>query len=226
MPLLSVIVPAYNEAKTIKQILEKISAVPLDKEIIVIENGSTDDTGKVLREVSYPGLKVIHHVSNRGKGGAVLTGIANARGDFMVIQDADLEYDPADYPAMLCAIQAPGVDLVLGARFIEGHRGGFIPRSGNKMVTRFLDMLFGVKLNDCLTCYKMMRTATARQLDLQAHGFDIDIEIVTKMVRRKMRIAEVPVKYYPRDYAQGKKIRWADGFSLLATVLRYRLGGK
>jgi len=222
MPLLSVIVPVYNEVKTIRQILEKISTVAIDKEIIVVDDGSSDGTGKVLRDIQQPNLKVIHHSSNRGKGAAFLTGLSNATGDYVIIQDADLEYDPTEYVKLIDEFNKDGADIVLGARFTGGYRGLLIPRLGNQFLTGFLNLLFGVQLNDFLTCYKLLRRDTLNKLDLKSQGFGIDTEIVSKVLKRKLKIKQVPVSYKPRNYAEGKKIKWYDGIKAITSIIRYR----
>ncbi|HNX81561.1 MAG TPA: glycosyltransferase family 2 protein [Candidatus Omnitrophota bacterium] len=222
MPLLTVIVPAYNEEKTIRDIIEKISKVNIDKEIIVIDNGSQDQTGHILRGIQQPNLKVIHHVTNRGKGGAVLTGLSKATGRYIIIQDADLEYDPQDYGLLLQAAQEQNADLVLGARFTKGYHGSPIPRMGNCFLTAFFNILFGAKLNDCLTCYKLFPSAKLPELKLTSMNFDIEIEIVSKAMRKKFKTVEVPISYMPRKYTDGKKIRWGDGIKLAFTILKFR----
>jgi glycosyltransferase involved in cell wall biosynthesis len=223
MPQLSVIVPVYNEAATIKEILEKIDAVTIDKEIIVVDDSSTDGTDKILRALKLANLKIIHHSSNRGKGAAFLTGLANATGDFVIVQDADLEYNPNDYLNLMEEIKKDNVGLVLGARFTEGHQGDTIPRLGNKFVTSLLNFLFGVKINDILTCYKLLRRQTALSLNLESQGFCIDTELIIKVIKKKLLIKEVPVSYSPRTYAQGKKIRARDGLAYILNILKYRL---
>jgi len=222
MPLLSVIIPAYNEAGTIKQILEKVNSVNIDKEIVVIENGSTDDTGKILRDIKYPNLKIIYHLNNRGKGGAILTGLANATGEYLIIQDADLEYDPADFLKLVQAIKENSADLVIGARFTKGYHGTLMPRMGNRSLTALLNLLFNVRFNDCYSCYKLFRKETINKLNLNSLGFDIEIEIITKAIKNKMKIVEVPISYYPRTYKQGKKIRVRDGLHGILTIFKYR----
>ena len=225
MPLLSVIVPVYNEAGTIRQILEKVQAVPVQKEVIVVDDGSADGTDKILRSLQGADLKVIHHTSNRGKGASVLTGLAHAAGDFIIIQDADLEYDPQDYPGLLAPLQAGEADLVLGVRFIGGYKGLFIHRLGNKFLTGLVNVLFGTRLNDCFTCYKLLRRDTAQALQLASQGFDIETEIVTKAIRRGLRIKEVAAQYRPRSFSQGKKIRIKDGFCAAFGIIRLRIKG-
>jgi glycosyltransferase involved in cell wall biosynthesis len=221
--MLSVIVPVYNEAKTIKQVIEKILAVPIEKEIIVVDDSSTDDTVKILRDLRYENLKVIYHGSNRGKGAAVRTGLENAAGEFVIVQDADFEYDPADYLKLMDAIQKGAGELILGARFTEGYHGMKIPKAGNRVLTGLVNKLFGVKLNDCFTCYKLMRKADLVGLSLSSSSFDIEIEILAKAIRKKMRIAEVPVAYTPRTYHEGKKIRIKDGVWAALRIFKFRI---
>ena len=222
MPKLSVIIPAFNEAKTIKQTLEKINSVDIDKEIIVIDNGSRDETDKILRNINYGNLKVIHFISNRGKGGAILAGLSNATGEFVIVQDADLEYEPDDYLKLMGPIKEGAADLVLGARFTEGYRGLLIHRLGNIFVTGLLNIFFNIKLNDCLSCYKLIRRDKMNMLGLKAQSFDIEIEIIVKAIRNKLRIAEIPIYYHPRPYSEGKKIRCKDGIRAIITIIKYR----
>lgn len=222
MPLLSVIIPAYNEAKTIREILEKINSVGIDKEIIVIDNGSFDETAKILRDIKYDNLKIIHHTSNRGKGGAVLTGLSLAKGDYIIIQDADLEYDPQDYLKLMQAIKEDNTDIVLGVRFKKGYRGLFIHKLGNRFLTGLINLFFNLKLNDCLTCYKLFRRDIINMLNLQEQSFTIEIEIVAKSVKKGLRIVEVPISYNPRSYSEGKKIRCKDGIKAIGSIFKYR----
>lgn len=223
--LLSVVVPVYNEVKTIKQVIERILAVGIEKEIIVVDDSSTDDTGKILEELRYDNLKVIHHGSNRGKGAAVLTGLEHAIGEYVIVQDADFEYDPADYIKLLEAIQKGAGNLILGARFTEGYHGMKIPRVGNRILTGLMNCLFGVKLNDCFTCYKLMRKTDLLVLGLNSRSFDIEIEILAKAIRKKMRIYEVPVSYNPRTYSEGKKIKIVDGIWAIIRIFKFRFSG-
>ena len=219
---LSIIVPAYNEAKTIRQILDKVNSSPIDKVIIVINNGSIDDTNRILRDIKFDNLKVIHFINNRGKGGAVLAGLSNATGEFAITQDADLEYDPNDYLKLLNAIKEKNVDLVLGARFLEGYHGLFIHKLGNRFLTRLLNFLFHCRLNDYATCYKLARLDTWHKLNLKATGFDIDVEIICNALKRKMQILEVPINYHPRTYKEGKKIRFTDALWATFYMFKYR----
>ena len=221
--MLSVIVPVYNEAKTIKQVVDKILAVPLDKEIIVVDDSSTDGTDKILRDLRYEHLKVIYHSSNRGKGAAVVTGISQAAGEYVIVQDGDLEYDPSDYLKLMEAMQKGAGDLILGSRFTDGYHGMKIPKAGNRFLTVLMNILFGVKLNDCFTCYKLMRRQDLLGLALGSSSFDIEIEIVAKVIKNKMRIAEVPISYNPRTYQEGKKIRILDGIWAVLRIFKFRL---
>ncbi len=222
MPLLSVIVPVYNEAKTIQQILEKISLLDVDKEIIVVDDGSSDGSDKILRANTSGNIKLIHHTSNRGKGCAILTGLSQAQGEFVLIQDADLEYDPRDYFKLLEKAKDDNVDIVLGARFLKGYKGVFLHRMGNRFLTGLLNLLFNVRLNDCFTCYKLIRRSVFNALNLKAKGFDIEIEIIAKALKKKLRIAEVFVSYHPRSYSEGKKIRCNDGLHAALSIFKYK----
>lgn len=226
MPLLSVVVPAYNEAKTIRQILENINSVNIGKEIIVIDNCSTDGTQNILQDILkrpvFNDIKVIYHSYNKGKGESVKEGIYEARGEFVVIQDADLEYDPKEYSNLMRPLLEDKADIVLGIRFAKGHRGLVLHRLGNKFLTGFLNFIFAGHLNDYATCYKMARRDLFISLGLKSKSFDIEVEIVCKALKRNLRIAEVPISYYPRSYAAGKKIRWFDGLEAIISILRYR----
>ncbi len=228
MPQLSVIVPVYNESKTIGQILEKINSVDIDKEIIVVDDGSCDGTEKILGSIKSDNLKVIHHTSNRGKGAAVLTGLAHAQGEFIIIQDADLEYDPNDYLKLMEAIKKDNADIVLGARFAKGYKGLFIHKLGNRFLTTLLNLLFNAKFNDCFSCYKLLRRQAINMLNLRAQGFDIEIEIIAKALNKKLRIVETNISYHPRSYSEGKKIRCRDGLHAALSIFKYRFtsGGK
>jgi len=223
MPVLTVIVPVYNESKTIGKILEKIQSVGIDKEIIVVNDGSTDDTSSILRDIKYDNLKIIHHTSNRGKGAAFLTGLSHAIGDFVIIQDADLEYEPSDYLKLLTAIKKDNIDIVLGARFMKGYNGLLVHRLGNRFLTVLMNFFFNARLNDCFTCYKLFRCETIKNLNLKAQGFDIEIEIIAKALKKKLRIAEEFITYHPRSYAEGKKIRCRDGLRAALSILKYSL---
>jgi dolichol-phosphate mannosyltransferase len=222
MPLLSVILPVYNEAKTIRQILEKINSVNIDKEIIVVDDGSSDGTDRILNEIKFDNLKIIHHTSNRGKGAAFLTGISHATGEYVIIQDADLEYNPDDYLKLITAIKGGNVDIVFGARFTKGYHGLLMPRLGNRFLTSLMNIMFKANINDCYTCYKLCHRQTLNNMQLKSMKFDMDIEITAKALKNKLRIIEVPISYQPRNYSEGKKIRWADGIQAIFAIIKYR----
>lgn len=221
-PVLSVIVPTYNEAKTIQGVIEQVEGVSLDKEIIVVDDGSTDGTEKILREIKYPNLKVIYHSSNRGKGAAVLTGLVHAAGEYVIVQDADYEYDPNDYVRLMSVAQKGEGDLILGVRFTQNHKGVLISRAGNRLLTMLLNLLFGVKLSDCFSCYKLIRREALLGFALESTGFDIEFEVLVKAIKQKMRIVEVPIAYKRRTYQEGKKIRIRDGLWAIIRILKFR----
>jgi glycosyltransferase involved in cell wall biosynthesis len=226
--LLSVIVPVYNEAKTIRQILAQVRAVDLgphvNREIIVVDDFSTDDTVAALEEErEQPCTYVIRHQRNRGKGAAVRTGLAAAQGDILIIQDADLEYDPRDYPALLRPILEGRAKAVYGSRFLGEHKAMYFWHTlGNKSLTLITNMLFDTTLTDMETCYKVFTADVARSFRLNSDRWGIDPEITAKILKRGHRIYEVPIVYNGREFWEGKKISWRDGFRVLATLIRYR----
>lgn len=226
MPLLSIIVPVYNEAETIREILAKINSVDIDKEIIVIDNYSTDGTRDILQDIlrkkELNAIRVIYHSYNKGKGASVREGITEASGELLVIQDADLEYEPREYLNLMKPILEDRADIVLGARFMNGHCGLPLHRLGNKFLTGLLNFLFFSNLNDYATCYKMARKNTFLNLDLKSTSFDIEAEIICGALGKHLRIVEVPISYYPRSYSEGKKIRWFDGLQAMVSILKYR----
>ena len=223
MPCLSVIIPAYNEQYTIESLLNKIDAVKIDKEIIVINNGSTDRTQEILDGLKIPCLKVVSLQKNIGKGGAFRTGLKNAVGDIVIIQDADLEYDPRDYSKLIQPILDNQCDFVLGVRFSKGYKGLFFHQQGNRFLTWFMNLLYASRLNDVLTCYKASKREIFNSLDLKSSDFAIEPEIVSKILKKDLRILEVPVSYHPRSYSEGKKIRIKDAFTIIVKMIILRL---
>jgi len=202
-----VLIPVYNEAASVVQVIERVKAVPVDKEIIVVDDGSTDRTGEVLRTI--PGVVVISHPVNQGKGAAIRTALAHATGDIAVIQDADLEYDPNDYPALIAPFADPTVDAVYGSRF-RGH-GTFLlsSRLANRFLTFLTNLLFGGRITDMETGYKLLRRSLFQRLALRAQRFEVEPEITAKLLRSRARIVEVPITY--RGRRAGKKIGPKDG---------------
>lgn len=226
--LLSVIMPCYNEAATLPDILAKVQAVDLDKEIIAVDDHSSDNTYELLCAAASqdPSLIVVRHPRNRGKGAAVRSGLARARGEIVVIQDADLEYDPNDYHRLVEPIAAGRVNVVFGSRFLGSHTGMYFWNAiGNKSLTLLTNFLFNCWISDMETCYKVMRTEIMRDLQLESDDFRIEPEIAAKVLKRGHRILEVPVSYIGRTYEEGKKMRPSQGFLAIAALLRYRLQG-
>ena len=225
--LLSVIVPAYNEVATVEFALRRIRQVPLRLEIIAVNDASTDGTREILDGLAETGLvdRVIHHAQNRGKGAAIRTGIAVATGDAIVVQDADLEYDPADLPALLLPIRARQADAVYGSRFQGGpHRVLYFWHFvGNRVLTLLSNMFTNLNLTDLETCYKLVRADLMKKLPLSSNRFGFEVEITARLAQASARIWEIPISYSGRTYAEGKKITWRDGLAALFHILRYNL---
>ncbi len=220
---LSVIIPVFNEGITIREIISRVKRSPYEKEIIVIDDFSTDGTREFLSQMNDEAVKVLFHSRNRGKGAAVRTGIEAASGDIILIQDADLEYDPEDYHLLVEPILRDEVDAMYGSRFL-GKRGSFLfwHYIGNKSLTSITNILYGAKLTDMETCYKAIRTEVIKSLRLQSNRFEIEPEITAKLIRKGFRVNEVPIRYSGRDFEAGKKITWMDGFIALWTLIKYR----
>ncbi|WP_238626269.1 glycosyltransferase family 2 protein [Aggregatilinea lenta] len=222
---LSVIIPCYNEASTIAEIVRRVRAVELASEIIVVDDGSTDGTRDILAGVE-PGddLKVVLHERNLGKGAAVRTGFRTATGDVFLIQDADLEYDPRDYPVLLRPIEEGISKVVYGSRFLGGPRKAmfFWNMVANRSLTLVTNMLYNAILSDMETCYKVFRAEVVREIPLRSHRFDFEPEVTAKVLKRGHRIYEVPISYNGREWNEGKKISWRDGVIALWTLIRYR----
>jgi glycosyltransferase involved in cell wall biosynthesis len=221
---LSVLVPAYNEESTIRAIVERVRALPGVHETIVVNDCSTDGTGRILDGLAADGVRVIHHPENRGKGAAIRTAIEAATGDVIVIQDADLEYDPREFPRLLEPILERRADVVYGSRFLGRPRKmTFLQWVGNRFLTLMTNALYRTALTDMETCYKMIPLDLAKSLDLRRRRYDVEPEITAKLLRGGYRIVEVPISYEGRDAQAGKKIRWTDGLPALRTLLEERL---
>ncbi len=224
---LSVIVPAYNEAGTVETVVRRLREVPVNLEIIAVNDGSSDGTAAVLDRLHTEGLLdgVIHQPRNRGKGAAIRAGVAAARGHVIVAQDADLEYDPQELPRLLDPIRLGKADAVYGSRFQSGPRRVlyFWHSLGNRFLTLLSNMLTDLNLSDMETCYKMVRADVFKALPLTSERFGIEVELTARLARAKLRIWEIPISYSGRTYAEGKKIGWRDGLAALWYILRYNL---
>jgi len=215
---LSVLMPVYNEEAGLEAILHRVAEVDVDKEIIVVDDCSRDGTAAILSRIELPGLRVIRHEVNKGKGAAIRTALQAATGEAVIIQDADLEYDPQDYPALLEPILKGEARAVYGVRDLRGQKP--LLYLGNKLLTILTNLLYGVRLHDMETCYKVMTVEVARNLDLECNRFDLEPEITAKIIRQGHRIHEVPISYYPRK--EKKLSPWRDGLPALQALLRYR----
>ena len=222
---LSVVIPVYNEKNNIEEILKRVKATKLASEIVVVDDGSQDGTQNVLKKLDgKSGVRVILHQNNQGKGAAVYTGIKAALGDVILIQDADLEYNPHDYPALLQPIKDGIADVVYGSRFLGGPRRAvmFWHMIANKLLTFMTNILYDTILSDMETGYKVFRRNVIEGMNLHARRFDFEPEFTAKVLKRHYRIYEIPISFNPRDYSEGKKIKLQDAFVAVWTLLKYR----
>lgn len=219
---LSVIVPVYNESRTVKELLEKLVKVSEVREIVVVDDGSTDNTAKQIKKVKSTKIRYFFK-KNEGKGSAVCLGLKKVKGNYCLIQDADLEYDPEDIPALLEPIQKKNMKVVYGSRFLGPHSNLlFWHKVGNTLLNFTVNILFNTTLSDMETCYKVLPTNLFRQLNIKSKNFDLEPEITCKILKRGIRIFEVPISYVGRDFSQGKKITWRDGIHALVKIIRLR----
>jgi glycosyltransferase involved in cell wall biosynthesis len=221
---LSVIMPVYNEERTIQEIVKRVLEVPLEKELVIVDDCSNDRTSELLKVyVNKAEIKVLRHEKNQGKGAAIRTGIQAATGDMIVIQDADLEYDPAEYPILVKPIIEGRADVVYGSRFLGLHRVFlYYHYLGNKFLTFLTNLLYNTMLTDMETCYKVFRAEVLKDITIKSHRFNFEPEITAKVFKKKLRVYEMPISYYGREYQEGKKITWRDAFPAIWALIKYR----
>jgi glycosyltransferase involved in cell wall biosynthesis len=222
---LSVIVPVFDERNTVVEIVRRMRQVelPVDLEIVIVDDGSTDGTRDVLRQLADSTVRVINHDVNRGKGSAIRSGLAHVTGDLVLVQDADLEYDPDDWPKLLAPILRGKAQVVYGSRFTGERRNMlFLHWIGNRFLSLVTNVLYNTTLSDMETCYKLFDRALLDGITLRAERFEFEPEVTAKMLKRGIRIYEVPISYTGREFDEGKKITWRDGFIALWTLVKYR----
>jgi len=221
---LTVIIPTYNEVGTIFEVIKKVKEVSSDKEIIVVDDGSTDGIRNILKE-RRDGVKVLFHDTNKGKGAAIRTALPHITGDIVIIQDADLEYDPSEYPRLISPILEGKADVVYGSRLMGGpHRVLFYWHSvGNKIITTLSNIFTDLNLSDMETGYKVFRAEVLKKIKIESNRFGFEPEITAKIAKMGCRIYEVPISYWGRDYTEGKKIKWKDGVAAIYWIIKYNL---
>ncbi|HUE75707.1 MAG TPA: glycosyltransferase family 2 protein [Chloroflexota bacterium] len=223
MARLSVIIPAYNERATIDQIVERVRAIDIVSEVIVVDDCSQDGTRDALAALNWPNVRCLFHERNQGKGAAIRTGLTAVTGDLVIIQDADLEYDPGEYPRLVAPIESGEADIVYGSRFLGKPRHMRLSQLiGNRLLTFATNILYRTSLTDMETCYKVFPASIVPSLNLRANRYDFEPEITAKLLKLGLRIKEIPISYEARDKEAGKKIRWTDGFPALVALLKYR----
>ncbi|GAC1478660.1 MAG: glycosyltransferase family 2 protein [Acidimicrobiales bacterium] len=223
--LLSVIVPVFNERNTLTEIVRRMRAVelPVDREIIIVDDGSSDGGDKVMAALEDSTVRILRHEGNKGKGAAIRTGMAKARGDLLLIQDADLEYDPEDWPKLLAPMLRGKADVVYGSRFTGERRNMLVWHwIGNRVLSMVTNLLYNTTISDMETCYKLFDRKVLDGVVVQSDRFDFEPEITAKVLRRGYRIYEVPISYSGREFDEGKKITWRDGFGALRALVKYR----
>jgi glycosyltransferase involved in cell wall biosynthesis len=224
---LSIVIPVYNEKDTLEIVIRRVQATPYDKEIIAVDDCSEDGSREILSRLAeeHANLRVFYHERNQGKGGALRTGFAQVAGEVVIIQDADLEYDPSDYPALLEPIAQDLADVVYGSRLIgaQPHRVLFFWHyMGNKAVTTLSNMFTNLNLSDMEVGYKVFRAEVLKDITIKSNRFGVEPELTAKVAKKRWRIYEVPIRYHGRDYSQGKKITWRDGIAAIFHIVRFR----
>ena len=223
----SVIIPCYNEVTTVETVIARVEAVQIAQEIIVVDDGSTDGTRELLESIAAeerPNLRILFHEKNRGKGAALVTGFAAADSDIFLIQDADLEYDPRDYPILLKPLEEGIAKVVYGSRFLGGPRKAmnFWNMVANRILTLVTNILYNAILSDMETCYKVFRSDVVKDMVIRARGFEFEPEFTAKVLKQGIRIYEVPISYNGREWDEGKKIKWTDAPIAMWTLIKYR----
>lgn len=224
---LTVVIPCFNEVKTVEKVLDRVLHVELADEVIIVDDGSTDGTHEALKRIEArqnPIVRIVYHEKNQGKGAAVVTGFRAATGDVLLIQDADFEYDPRDYPVLLRPIEEGISPVVYGSRFLGGPRKAmnFWNMVANKGLTLATNILYNAILSDMETCYKCFRADVVKDMNIRARGFEFEPEVTAKVLKKRIRIYEVPISYNGREWDEGKKIRWHDAPKALWALLKYR----
>jgi glycosyltransferase involved in cell wall biosynthesis len=224
---LSIVIPVYNEKATLAEIVKRVQATPYNKELIIVDDASTDGSRDIIRGLAeeYENIRIFFHDRNQGKGAALRTGFSQVSGDVALIQDADLEYNPVDYPELLKPIERGVADVVYGSRMIGGapHRVLFFWHYlGNKMVTTLSNMFTNLNLTDMETCYKVFKADILKKIKIKSDRFGVEPELTAKIARQRCRIYEVPISYDGRDYSEGKKITWKDGIAAVYYIIRFR----
>ncbi|MDD5069832.1 MAG: glycosyltransferase family 2 protein [Candidatus Omnitrophica bacterium] len=223
-PYLSVIVPAYNERGTIESLINEVQKVELEKEIIIIDDASSDGTRQLIEKLKGPNIKKIYHEKNQGKGAAIRSALEFIEGEFVIIQDADLEYHPDEYSQLIEPIVKGRADVVFGSRFIGPHRCFlFYHYLGNKVVNLIANLLYNTMLSDFMTCYKVFRSSLIKDIEITANRFGFEAQITGEVFSRNQRVYEVPVSYSGRNYSEGKKIKWTDFFVTVYWLIKTRL---
>jgi glycosyltransferase involved in cell wall biosynthesis len=222
---LSVIIPVYNEAGTILEVVKRVQETPYDKEIIVVDDCSTDGTVEILKRIEGDRMIVLFHKFNQGKGASIRTAMTRTTGDFVIIQDADLEYNPSEYPRLLSPLLEGKADVVYGSRFLGGpHRVLFFWHAlGNRIITILSNILTDLNLSDMETGYKAFRSEIIKKIEIKSNRFGFEPEITAKIAKMGCRIYEIPISYWGRDYTEGKKISWKDGLAAIYWIVRYNL---
>lgn len=222
----SVVIPVYNEEATLEEIVTRVRQTGLVHEIIIVDDGSTDDSPAVLTRLqngAHPPLRILRHHQNRGKGAAMRTGLAAVTGELVLVQDADLEYDPADYPALLAPFVDPCVEVVYGSRNLRRNpQSSFTFYWGGRLLSWVTNWLYGAHITDEATGYKVIKTGLLREIGIETDGFEFCPEVTGKLLQRGVNIHEVPISYHPRSWAEGKKIQWYDGLIAIWTLIKYR----